>query len=105
MLLGMERRVCHGLRADSFPQQLFHHFNELEFHSPQRRFPAIPPLSQGLSYRCDPFSGFSKVVLAESSRTSLLKHSAALHILSAFLSAFSAVNQKFSVAGGFLQGQ
>lgn len=66
--------VCHGLRVDSFPQQLFHHFNELKFHSPRKRFPVIPPLSEGISYRYDPFSGFSKVVLTESTRTSLLKH-------------------------------
>lgn len=65
--------VCHGLHVDSFPQQLFHHFNELKFHSPRKRFPVIPPLSEGFSYRCDPFSGFSKVVVTES-RTSLLKH-------------------------------
>lgn len=66
--------VCHGLREDSFPQQLFHHFNELKFHSPQKRFPVIAPLSEGFSDRCDPFWGFSKVVLAESTRASLLEH-------------------------------
>jgi len=41
--------VCHGLRAVSFPRQLFHHFNELKFHSPQKRFPVISPPSEGFS--------------------------------------------------------
>lgn len=65
--------VCHGLRVDSFPQQLFHHFNELKFHSPQKRFPVIPPLSEGFPYRSI-FGLFKSSVLTESTRASLLKH-------------------------------
>lgn len=45
-------------------------------------------------------------MLAETTRTSLLKHSQCCTTYSVCIprSGFSSVNQKFSVAGGFLQG-